>query len=163
MKQLLQGIPTKAVYLDDIVCTGRTEESRANLISILDPLQTAGLRLKLDKCEFPQPSCIYLGHRLAIHPTNEKVRVIADAPVPRDQRDVKSYLGMVCYYHKFLHNLSANWPSCIISYRTSPGSGAQLSKLRVKSQRGCFSQQKYKFTMTRRCLSYSRATHPPME
>ena len=111
MEQLLQGIPMTAVYLDDIVCTGRTEEeSRANLITVLGRLQTAGLRLKLDKCEFLQPSCIYLGHRLdaeGIHPTNEKVRVIADAPVPRDRSELKSYLGMVCYYHKFLHNLSA--------------------------------------------------------
>ena len=92
------------------MCTGGAEESRANLISVLERLQTAGLRLKLDKCEFLQPSCNYLGHRLdtkIIHPTNEKMRVIADAPVPRDQCEVKSYLGMVCYYHKFLHNLSA--------------------------------------------------------
>ena len=111
MEQLLQGIPMTAVYLDDIVCTGRTEEeSRANLVTVLGRLQTAGLRLKLDKCEFLQPSCIYLGHRLdaeGIHPTNEKVRVIADAPVPRARSELKSYLGMVCYYHKFLHNLSA--------------------------------------------------------
>ena len=84
-----------AVYLDDVVCTDRTEESRANLISVLERLQTAGLRLKLDKCESLQPSCIYLGHGLdaeGIHPTNEKVRVIADAPVPRDQCEVNGML-----------------------------------------------------------------------
>ena len=106
MEQLLQGIPMIAVYLDDIVCTGRTdEESRA---TVLGRLQTAGLRLKLDKCEFLQPSCIYLGHRLdveGIHPTNEKVRV------PRDHGELKSYLGMVCYYHKILHNISASSPT----------------------------------------------------
>ena len=83
MEQLLQGIPMTAVYLDDIVCTGRTEEeSQANLITVL---QTAGLRLKLDKCEFLQPSCIYMGRHLdaeGIHHTNEKMRVIVDAPVP---------------------------------------------------------------------------------
>ena len=99
-----------AVYLDDVVCTDRTEEPPANLIPVLERLQTAGLRLKLDKCESLQPSCIYLGHRLdaeGIHPTSEEVRVIADAPVPRDQSEVKSYLGMVCYCHKFRPNLSA--------------------------------------------------------
>ena len=37
-----------------------------------------------------------------------------------------------------------SWSLCIISYRrTSPGLEAQLSKLRTKSQRGCFSQQTY--------------------
>ena len=80
------------------MCTDRSEESRANLISALQRLQTAGLRLKIDKSKFLQPSCIYLGHGLDAegnHPTNEEVRVIADAPVPRDQSEVKSYLGMV--------------------------------------------------------------------
>ena len=168
MEQLLQGIPMTAVYLDDIVCTGRTEEeSRANMITVLGRLQTAGLRLKLDKCEFLQPSCIYLGHRLdaeGIHPTNEKVRVIADAPVPRDRSELKSYLGMVYYYHKFLHNLSAKLaPLHHLLQKDVAWSWAQLSKPRLKSQRGCFSQQKYLFTTTRRCLSYSRATHPPTE
>ena len=65
---------------------GRTEEeSRANLATVLGRLQTAGLTLKFDKCEFLQPSCIYLGSHLdaeGIHPTSEKVRVIVDASVP---------------------------------------------------------------------------------
>ena len=41
-----------AVCLDYIVCTGRNgEESRANQITVLRRLQTANLRLKLDKCD----------------------------------------------------------------------------------------------------------------
>ena len=114
-----------------------------------------------------QPPRIYQGPHLnaeGIHSTNEKVGVIADAPVPRDRSELKSCLGMVRYYYKFRHNISASWPLYIISYRTtSPGPGAQLSKPRLKSQRRCFSQQKYWFTITCRCLTYSRATRPPTE
>ena len=94
LQQLLQGIPMTAVCLHYIVCTGCIgEESRANLITVLRGLQTADMRLKLDKCEFLQLSCIYLDHRLSgegIHPSNEKVRMIADAPVPRDPSELKS-------------------------------------------------------------------------
>jgi len=57
MEQTVQGIPMTAVYLDDTLVTGRTEEEhRENLKQVLDRLQTAGLRLKKEKCQFFQNS-----------------------------------------------------------------------------------------------------------
>ena len=99
------------VYLDDILVSGRTlEEDRANLLTVLSRLQTAGLRLRIEKCSFMQESCVYLGHRLGaegIHPTNEKLLVLQNAPEPKSVSELRSYLGMVNYYHKFLKNRSA--------------------------------------------------------
>ena len=90
MEQLFHGIPMKAVYLDVIVCTDRTEESPANLISVLERLQTAGLRLKLDATSLhlrgSSPRC----RRNSSYPWEG--RVIADAPVPRDQCEVNGML-----------------------------------------------------------------------
>ena len=48
-------------------------------------LQTACLRLKLEKCTFIQKSFLYPGHRLdaeGIHPTNEKSLALQQAPIP---------------------------------------------------------------------------------
>ena len=112
MEQLVQGIPMVAVYLDDILVSGRTlEEARANLLTVLSRLQTAGLRLRIEKCSFMQESCVYLGHRLdaeGIHPTNEKLLALQNAPEPKSVSELRSYLGMVNYYHKFLKNLNCS-------------------------------------------------------
>ncbi len=84
MEQIVQGLPMIAVYLDDILVSGRTyKEARENLVTVMGRLQTAGLRLRLEKCTFMQKSCVYIGHRLdaeGIHPTNEKLFVIAAGP-----------------------------------------------------------------------------------
>ena len=54
---LLQGIEGIAVYLDDILITGSTEEEHlATLEEVLSRLDEAGLRVKRNKCEFMKPS-----------------------------------------------------------------------------------------------------------
>ena len=110
MEQIVQGLPMVAVYLDDILVSGRTyKEARVNLVAVMGRLQTAGLRLRLEKCTFMQKSCVYLGHRLdaeGIHPTNEKLLALQQAPIPTCVTELRSYVGLVNYYHKFLKNVS---------------------------------------------------------
>ena len=51
----------------------------------------------------------YLGHRISangLQPTEQKVRAIVQAPTPNDVSQLKSYLGLLTYYGKFLPNLS---------------------------------------------------------
>ena len=75
----------------------------------LQRLKEAGLRLKKEKCVFLAPSVEYLGHRIdaqGLHPTLEKVRAVQEAPQPMNVSELKSYLGLLSYYSKFLPNLS---------------------------------------------------------
>ena len=110
MEGILQGIPHVAVYIDDILITGVSkEEHLATLDQVLTRLETAGLRLKLPKCAFLRPSVEYLGFRISadgIGPTQEKVCAIAEAPTPRNVPQLRSFLGLVNYYSKFLPCLS---------------------------------------------------------
>ena len=65
--------------------------------------------LKKDKCAFLLPQVEYLGHEISqkgLHPTKEKVRAIVEAPAPQNITQLKSCLGMLNYYSKFLPNLS---------------------------------------------------------
>ena len=112
VKNLLQGLSHVSAYLDDILVTGRTkEEHLSNLEEVLTRLEQAGLglRLKRSKCLFLAESVEYLGHRITAHglqPTDEKIRAIRDAPAPKDISQLKSFLGLVNYYGKFLPHLS---------------------------------------------------------
>ena len=55
------------------------------------------------------PSVSYLGHKIdaeGLHPLPDKLQAIKEAPTPRNVTDLKSYLGLLTYYGKFLPNLS---------------------------------------------------------
>ena len=96
-------------YIDDILVTGATEsEHLQNLDEVLDRLKKAGLRLKKHKCAFMLPEVEYLGHKISrqgLQPTAEKIQAIKDAPQPQYVSQLKSFLGLVNYYGKFLPNL----------------------------------------------------------
>ena len=110
MDSLLQGLPHVCAYIDDLLITGPTDEDHLkNLDAVLSKLQDAGVRLKLEKCAFMLPEVEYLGHRISakgLHPTDEKIKALKDAPTPTSVAQLKSFLGLLNYYCKFLPNLS---------------------------------------------------------
>ncbi len=51
----------------------------------------------------------YLGHRInsdGLHPTADKIKAIEDASQPQNVTELKSFLGLLSYYSKFLPNMS---------------------------------------------------------
>ena len=69
------------------------------------------MRLKDSKLEFLVASVTYRGYRIdadGLHPVNEKIKAIQDAPEPRNVTELKSYLGLLSYYSRFLPNISSN-------------------------------------------------------
>ena len=111
IEMLLQGVDGVSVYIDDILLAGSTlEEHLCTLEEVLKRLQDAGLRLNRDKCFFLRSSIEYLGHVVdkdSIHPTQEKVQAIKNAPQPTNIAQLRSFLSLINYYSKFLPNLSA--------------------------------------------------------
>ena len=89
---------------------GKTEtEHIQNLEKVLTCLEKAGLRLKKQKCSFMLTSVDYLDHTISsegLQPTREKVRAIKDAPTPTNVAQLRSFLGLVNYYGKFLPQLA---------------------------------------------------------
>ena len=70
-------------------------------------LESAGLRLKLSKCKFMQPTVEYLGYRIdaqGLHPIEKKVEAIRNAPAPENRHQLRSFLGMINYCTKFISN-----------------------------------------------------------
>ena len=110
METLLQGLPGVCLYLDDILITGQSDQEHlTNLSAVLQKLAAAGMKLRPTKCFFMLQEVEYLGHKISakgLEPTQEKVQAIIDAPAPRNVSQLKSFLGMLNYYGKFLPNLS---------------------------------------------------------
>lgn len=59
----------------------------------------------MNKCYFMQDAVEYLGHRVdaeGLRATPEKVAVIENTPLPQNAQQMRSFLGLLNYYRKFL-------------------------------------------------------------
>ena len=76
---------------------------------MVSQLEKAGLLAKKYKCQFMAPSITYLGHVndiLGLLPIVKKVKAVEGESEPQDIHQLKSYLGSLTYYGKFLPNLA---------------------------------------------------------
>ena len=80
-----------------------------HLETVLTKLQDAQLTLQLAKCVFAAPSCDFLGHHVAegISPQKAKTASIENFQQPKTKKDVRSFLGLVSYYRRYIPNFSA--------------------------------------------------------
>jgi hypothetical protein len=110
INNILQGLTQVTVYLDDILVTGNNEvQHLQNLEAVFKRLSEANLHISKEKCTFMSSSVTYLGHKIdaeGLHPLEEKVIAIRDARAPRDVTELRSFLGLVNHYARFLPHLS---------------------------------------------------------
>ncbi|XP_055351901.1 uncharacterized protein K02A2.6-like [Paramacrobiotus metropolitanus] len=86
MERILQGCEGVAIYLDDIIVTGATDEEHLrNLERVLQRLEEHELRLKRSKCQFLQDSVEYLGFVVdsrGRHISRDRVKALLDMDRP---------------------------------------------------------------------------------
>ena len=98
------------VYLDDIIIFSDTkEEHLKRLEAVFQKLCAAGLKLKPSKCFFFREEIEYLGHVVSgkgISTNPKKIEAVSKWPTPKTVYDVRSFLGFVGYYRRFIKNFS---------------------------------------------------------
>ena len=106
IEKRLTGIPFVVVRSDDILITGVNDEDHLNnLREVLKRLAENGLKLKMEKCKFFEDEIVWMGFKInkdGVAALSEKVAPILEAPTPINVSQLKSFLGMVQYYHRHL-------------------------------------------------------------
>ena len=109
-EQILPGIPTVVVYIDDLLITGRDEVVHLKVLrQVLERLRKFGLWLKRSKCKLMQPSVEFLGYRIdsqGLHMIADKVATIQEPPQSQNVKELRAFLGLVQYYGRFIPRLS---------------------------------------------------------
>jgi len=99
-----------AIYIDDITphgIDGRT--ANENLAMVLQRLRNAKLKLKISKCKFLYSRIEILGFVIdqkGVSPDPQKVEAIVIMPPPKTVTQMRSFLGMVNFYRKFIPQLA---------------------------------------------------------
>ncbi len=108
MDNLLHGIPGVAYFIDDVLIAAPSmEQLKESLRETLERLARAGLRAQRGKCVFAQTEVTYLGYCMdkdGLHPTDEKVSAIMNAPEPTDVLQLRQFIGLIMYYARFINN-----------------------------------------------------------
>ena len=98
------------IYLDDIIVFSRTpEEHLHRLKAVFNKLKAAGLKLKPSECDMFKQQINYLGHVVSkegVSTDPEKIKAVTEWPQPTMVTEVRSFLGFVNYYRRFIPNFS---------------------------------------------------------
>ena len=143
-ENLLQGINGVCVYFDDILVTGSSSEDHLqNSDKVLTKIDEAGLRLKRSKCSFMMSKIEYLGHVIdehGIHPTEGKVKAIQEAQRPKNVSELRSFIGILNYYGKFLSNFHQSLHHFTSFCKTTLGGSGQTIRSKLSEQQNRLSK-----------------------
>ena len=98
-------------YMDDIATGSDTFDSMlSNLQQIFDRLSNVGLMLKPEKTKLMRQELVYLGYKLSqkgLEISTDKTEAITKMTVPRNKKEVKSFVGFCSFFRKFIKSFSS--------------------------------------------------------
>lgn len=94
------------VYLDDIIIYALSiADHSEKLKAVFERLRTFNLKLQPSKCTFMRKEVNYLGHVITdqgVKPNPQKIKCVIEFPIPTNEKEVKSFLGLSGYYRRFV-------------------------------------------------------------
>nr|XP_054751019.1 uncharacterized protein LOC129256850 isoform X2 [Lytechinus pictus] len=111
MRKLLDGLEGALNYIDDILVYSTSwQQHLETLTELLTRIRAAKLTARPSKCYFGHESVEFLGHVIGhgqVAPRPEKVTAIQEVKQPKTKKQLRSFLGMMNYYRKFIPNYAA--------------------------------------------------------
>ena len=154
------------VYLDDLLVYSKTfDEYLAHLDRLLQRIIDAGLKLKMDKCQFLRRQVHYLGHTISAEGVSceaGKVEAVKNWPVPATTTALRSFLGFFSYYRRFIQGFSkiAGPLHDLVAMGNArhKKKGADISKLWDQQHQKAF--EELKTALTTAVLGFAEFTKP---
>ncbi|XP_041774410.1 uncharacterized protein K02A2.6-like [Anopheles merus] len=109
MDKMLAGVNGVSAYMDDVIVGGKTQEEHdAALEETLKRIRDYGFTIRSEKCAFNKSEIRYLGHIIdsrGLRPDPAKIDAIKNLPAPKDVTGVRSSIGAINFYAKFIPNM----------------------------------------------------------
>ena len=107
MQDILNGLEDFARnYMDHVLIASYTEKEHLDHITqVFERFRKFKMKLKLAKCEFGRSEIQFLGHIInheGIRTLPEKTEEISKIKAPRNANEVRTFLGLLNYYRRFI-------------------------------------------------------------
>ena len=106
MSIVLGSLDHSLIYIDDILIYAKDfQQHLSRLKEILERLKQANLKLNPIKCSLANTQVTFLGHiitREGIRPDQGKILAVQEFMPPKNRKQVKSFLGLVGYFRRFI-------------------------------------------------------------
>ena len=110
MRNVLHNMTNVDNFIDDILVYAESYEQHIKILSeLFTRLQAANLNARPSKCPLAYSKLYCLGHVIGEEvnrPHPSKVTAIQEAQPPNTKKQVRSFLGLVGFYRKFIPNFS---------------------------------------------------------
>ena len=107
---ILTNLPGVCCFVDDILIATKTESEHLNrLKAVCKRLHENDVCIKPEKCVFLTKEISFLGFKITdkgLFKTYEKIRAIKESQAPTNVSEVRSFIGLVTFYSKFVPNLA---------------------------------------------------------
>ena len=106
------------IYVDDCLCYSDDVKTHLeHLEALLNNLNETNLTVNLNKSQFFRKEISYLGYQLTtrgIQATEEKVKAIMEFPKPKNQKQLKGFLGLTNFYNRFTSKYAETTQPCLL-------------------------------------------------
>jgi len=110
MNKVLIGINgIKAfIYLDDVIIYAKDlNDNLQKITEIFQRVRQYNFKLQPLKCELLRKEVNYPGHQITdggVKPDPQKINCVKQFPIPKNVKEVKSFLGLSSCYRRFIRN-----------------------------------------------------------
>ena len=110
INEVIKGLANVAAYLDDVIVFDPDPAAHVlNITELFKRLRKHNLKLSPSKAKIGATDADFLGHTISpagIRPNASKVAALMSMPMPKDLKQLRSLLGGLSYYRKFLPEMA---------------------------------------------------------